>query len=88
MEAQTNHQSKLEYSGNQIWHGDLITNGENLHKERTPLSEFQVTIPKKSTNKKQAATSIYFKLYTSTILQLYTDIQLNIYFNLQLDLIF
>ena len=62
-------------------------NGENLHKEKTLPSEFQVTIPKKSTNQEQAITSIYFKLYTSKISQLYTDIQLNLYFNPQLDLI-
>ena len=58
MEAQTNRQSKLECSWNKIWHDDLITNEENLHKEKTPPSEFQVTAPEEFTNKKQAVTSI------------------------------
>ena len=49
-------------------------NGKNLHKEKTPLSEFQVTTPKEFTNQEQTVTSIYFKLYTSRILQLYTNI--------------
>ena len=65
MEAQTNHQSKLKCSGNQIWHNDLITNGENLHKEKILSIEFQVTAPEKSTNQEQVVTSIYFKLYTN-----------------------
>ena len=65
MEAQKNHQSKLECSGNQIWHDDLITNGENLYKEKILPSEFQVTAPEKSTNQEQEVTSIYFKLYTN-----------------------
>ena len=62
-------------------------NGENLHKEITPQSEFQVTTPEEFINQEQAVTSIYFKLYTIRILQLYTDIQLNLYSNPQLDLI-
>ena len=74
MEAQTNHQSKLECSGNQIWHDDLIINGENLHKEKTLPNEFQVTTPEEFINQEQAVKIIYFKLYTSRILQLYTDI--------------
>ena len=74
MEAQTNHQSKLKCSENQIWHDDLIMNGEKFHKEKTPPSEFQVTTPEEFINQEQAITSIYFKLYTSRILQLYTNL--------------
>ena len=74
MEAQTNHQSKLKCSENQIWNDDLIMNGEKFHKEKTPPSEFQVTTLEEFINQEQAITSIYFKLYTSRILQLYTNL--------------
>ena len=41
MVAQTNHQT-TKYAMENKWHGDLFTNGENLHGEN-PLGDFQVT---------------------------------------------
>ena len=46
VEAHTNHQSKPKCNGNWIWHGDLLTNGENLHKPKILLGEFQIITPK------------------------------------------
>ena len=38
------------------WHGDLFTNGENLHREN-PLGDFQVTTLKIPLLSQQAVTS-------------------------------
>ena len=41
MIAQTNHQI-TKYATENKWHGDLFTNGKNLH-GKNPLGDFQVT---------------------------------------------
>ena len=60
------------------WHGDLFTNGENLH-DKNPTSDFKVTTPENPLLLKQAITS-------KGILVPYTNLQLNPYLNIQLDL--
>ena len=55
MVAQTNHQT-TKYAMENKWHGDLFTNGENLHEEN-PLDDFQVTTPEIPLLSQQAVTS-------------------------------
>ena len=55
MVAQTNHQTTKNAAEN-IWHGSLFTNGENLT-AKTPPSDFQVTTPKTPLLTQQAITS-------------------------------
>ena len=59
------------------WHGNLFTNGENLH-GKNPIGDFKVTTLENS-QLSQAVTSKGISLP-------YTNLQLNIYLNTQLDL--
>ena len=72
MVAQTNHQI-TKYAGENKWHGDLFTNGENLT-AKTPLGDFQVTTPETPLLSQQAVTS-------KGISVSYTNLQLNPYPN-------
>ena len=76
MVAQTNHQI-TKYAEENKWHGDLFTNGENLH-VKTPSGDFKVTTPENPLLSKQGVTS-------KGILVPYTNLQLNPYPNTQLD---
>ena len=60
------------------WHGDLFTNGKNLH-GKNPTDDFKVITSKNSLLSQQAVTS-------KGIPVPYTNLQLNPYPNTQLDL--
>ena len=62
------------------WHGDLFTNGENLHCKNS-TGWFKGTIPENSLLSQQAITS-------KGIPVPYTNLQLNFYPNIQLDLFY
>ena len=59
-------------------HGDLFTNGENLH-SKNPPGDFKVITPENLLLSQQAVTS-------KEISVPYTNLQLNHYHNTQLDL--
>ena len=64
--AQTNHQ-QTKIAAENKWYGDLFTNGENLT-AKTPLSDFQVTIPETPLLSQQAVTSKEFQVpYQPTV---------------------
>ena len=48
---------KLSMQRKLNWHGDLFTNGENLHGKKTPLGDFKVTTLENLLLLKQAVTS-------------------------------
>ena len=76
MVAQINHQlTKVQWKLN--WHGDLFTNGENLH-GKNPTRLFKVTTLKNLLLSKQMITSKGIPIP-------YTNLQLNPYPNTQLD---
>ena len=63
------------------WHGDLFTNGENLHGKNPPPDDFKVTTPENSLLLQQAITNKGISIP-------YIDLQLNSYPNTQLDLFY
>ena len=69
---------KLSMQRKLNWHGDLFSNGENLHGKNSP-GDFKVTTPKNSLLSQQAVTS-------KGIPVPHTNLQLNHYPNTQLDL--
>ena len=77
MVAQTNHQT-TKYATENKWHGDLFTNGENLH-SKNPTGLFLG-------HHSQNSTIITTSSYSKGIPIPYTNLQLDPYSNTQLDL--
>ena len=79
MVAQTNHQlTKVQWKLN--WHGDLFTNGENLH-SKNPTG-FKVTTLENPQLSKQAVTSKGIPVpYTNLQLYPYPNTQLNLFYS-------